>query len=213
MNKNLSPSALLEQTKVIAIMRGVEQERAIRSGIALAEGGVRLIEVTLNTPDALSILSAWREQLPSEVLIGAGTVMSPQMVQDAVAAGASFLITPHFDPAVIDAALERDVEIWPGVMTPTEVAAALRMGLEVVKIFPIALFGPSYIQSLKGPFEQVKPIAVGGVTPENMQDYLRAGAVGVAFGSHLFDPQSIATQNWEQIKQRASGIIQKAKVF
>lgn len=197
----------LRQEKIIAILRGIKKEPAFRSAQALVAGGIRFLEVTLNSSDALAILAKWREELPSEVQVGAGTVMSAQMVREAVAAGASYLITPHLDREVVIEAQKWEVEIWPGVMTPSEVAQALKWGVRAVKLFPISFYGPSYIPALKGPFSDLQAIAVGGVKQEDCQEYLRQGAIAVAFGSHLFHPQSIVEENWEAIEQRARKLV------
>lgn len=201
----------LEQEKIIAIMRGVDRQKALLAGQALVDGGIRFLEVTLNTENALEYIHDWRTHFPSNVQIGAGTVMNRQMVKEAVAAGATYIITPNLDQEVIKEAQQQQIEIWPGVLTPSEVASAIKMGVRAVKVFPIHYMGSNYIRDLQGPYDQLKAIAVGGVKIENMQDYLQGGAIAVAFGSTLFHPEWIAQEKWNWITQRAKKVKELTK--
>ncbi|MCM3748692.1 bifunctional 4-hydroxy-2-oxoglutarate aldolase/2-dehydro-3-deoxy-phosphogluconate aldolase [Paenibacillus pasadenensis] len=193
----------LKQEKIVAIFRGIGPAEADRAARALADGGIRLMEVTMNTDGALPILSRWREQLDGAAYVGAGTVLDERQAREAVSAGAQFLISPNLDEAVIAYGASQGVSVWPGVMTPTEVVRAWKAGAEAVKIFPMASLGHRYLQELKGPLDHIPMMATGGVDLDNIGDYFRAGADAVGLGSKLVNLQWAREGRFEQMEQRA----------
>ncbi|SDS33624.1 2-dehydro-3-deoxyphosphogluconate aldolase / (4S)-4-hydroxy-2-oxoglutarate aldolase [Paenibacillaceae bacterium GAS479] len=193
----------LQQEKIVAIFRGIGQAEADRAARALADGGIRLMEVTMNTDAALPILARWREQLDGLAFVGAGTVLDEKGAREAIAAGAQFLISPNLDEAVITYGAERGVSVWPGVMTPTEIVRAWKAGAEAVKIFPMASLGHRYLQELKAPLNGIPMMATGGVDLDNIGDYFRAGADAVGLGSKLVNLQWAREGRFELMEQRA----------
>ncbi len=176
----------LSAAPVIAILRGINPATVIPVCDALADAGIRFIEVTLNSPEPLVSIRAAAEHLAGRgVWIGAGTVLRPDEVDGVAAAGGTYIISPNTDPAVIRRTKERGLISIPGFMTPTEAFAAAAAGADMLKCFPVGKLGPGYIKDLKAVIA-APIIAVGGVDAENAQDFLRAGAVGVGVGSSLY---------------------------
>lgn len=198
--------AELRSSRLIAIVRGLPADRVRDAGVALADGGVRVLEVTLDSPGALAALPVWRQCL-GDVLVGAGTVMDVASARRAVDAGAEFLVCPHVDPAVIAEATRLGVGILPGALTATEVVRATQAGGVAVKVFPIApVGGPAYVSALLAPLQGVPLVAVGGVTVDDAVDYLEAGATAVGLGSQLVDPLLVREGRWQALTGRAAGL-------
>ncbi len=177
--------AKVRASRVVAILRLRDQSQVVPLCQALAQGGVCVMEITVDQPEALNSLEKARKALSSEVLLGAGTVMDPAMVARVAAAGASFCVSPNFDPAVISAAQNHRLLAVPGVLSPTEVVAASRLGLRLLKLFPAGPLGFGYLRALQGPLPHIGFVAVGGVEIEDVPAWLSAGAAAVALGSGL----------------------------
>ncbi len=199
--------------KLIAIVRGVNPEYILPVGKALYEGGIRLVEVTFDqkaadgfvqTTEAISKLCS---EFEDELLIGAGTVLSRQQVDLAKSAGAKYIITPSTDRDVIRYARHQGMAAMPGAMTPSEVVTAWRAGADFVKIFPAGVMGSSYIKALKGPLPQIPLLAVGGVTAENIPEFLRAGVVGFGIGSNLVSRELAESGQTEKITRLAQRFV------
>ncbi|MBW3625494.1 MAG: bifunctional 4-hydroxy-2-oxoglutarate aldolase/2-dehydro-3-deoxy-phosphogluconate aldolase [Armatimonadetes bacterium] len=178
-------SSLPLDREVIAIVRKIPASAARATADALRDGGIRLLEVTMNTDGALDILSEWRERYDGTLRIGAGTVLDRDDAERAVAAGAEFLISPNLDEAVIAYGRERGVEVWPGVMTPSEIVRAWKAGASAVKVFPAGTLGPRYFKEVRAPLDRIPLVAVGGVGLDNLREFLDAGATAVGVGSQL----------------------------
>lgn len=189
--------------KIVAIFRGITGEQADKAAAALIQGGITCLEVTMNTSGALSILSGWRERFDQSAYIGAGTVLNIAMAKEAVAAGAQFLISPNLDEQVIAYGAERDIDVWPGVMTPTEIVRAWQAGAKLVKLFPMGFLGASYLREVAAPLNHISMMATGGVDLHNLEDILNAGAACVGLGSKLVVPELIAAGNFEQLARNA----------
>ncbi|MBI0326363.1 2-dehydro-3-deoxy-6-phosphogalactonate aldolase [Burkholderia plantarii] len=180
---------------LVAIMRGLTPAEAVGHGEALVEAGFRLIEVPLNSPDPFASIAALRAALPAEVLVGAGTVLRPEYVDEVARVGGELIVMPHADPDVIRRAKALGLASAPGVATPSEAFAALRAGADVLKMFPAEQLGPIAVKAWRAVIDARVPLVpVGGVTPDNMGPYLSAGANGFGLGSALYRPgQSVAT--------------------
>ncbi|NRF88650.1 2-dehydro-3-deoxy-6-phosphogalactonate aldolase [Burkholderia gladioli] len=180
---------------LIAILRGLRPEEAVEHGTALVEAGFRLLEVPLNSPDPFASIAALRAALPAEVLVGAGTVLRPEYVDEVSRAGGELIVMPHADAEVIRRAKTLGMAAAPGVATPSEAFAALRAGADVLKMFPAEQLGPVAVKAWRAVTDKRVPLVpVGGVTPDNMGPYLSAGANGFGLGSALYKPgQDAAT--------------------
>ena len=202
---------LLQQHRAIAVIRAPHLELGQKMAQSVAWGGMRLIEITWNSARAPELIEKLRAQLP-ECTIGTGTLMNLEQLQDAIAAGAQFLFTPHTDPTMIAAATAAGVPIVPGTLSPTEIVMAWQAGASCVKVFPIsAVGGVSYIKSLQGPLGQIPLIPTGGVTLENAPDFIAAGAIAVGLASDLFPKPLLATEDWDAIAQQTQTLLQSLK--
>jgi 2-dehydro-3-deoxyphosphogluconate aldolase/(4S)-4-hydroxy-2-oxoglutarate aldolase len=181
----------IQDLGVVAVirMRDAAKLRAVVD--AIAEGGVRAIEVTMTVPNAVGLIATLASSLRSDILLGAGTVTDVVTARAVIDAGARFVVGPVFRPDVIVACHERGVPIAPGCFSPTEILDAHERGADIVKVFPATALGPSYIKDLRAPMPQLKLMPTGGVTLDNAGDWIRAGAVAVGVGSALLDAKAI----------------------
>ncbi len=187
----------IASTRVIAIARGLRADAVLAALEPLVSAGIRAIEVTLDSPDALATITACRERAASDVVVGAGTVLTEGDAQAALAAGAAFLVAPGFSEETVRAAVEARVPVFPGAFTPTEVIAAWEAGATAVKLFPAGGVGPGYLKDVRGPLRHIPLIPTGGIGEANIGEFLAAGAVAVAVGGSLFssaDPVEIGNR-------------------
>lgn len=176
---------VIEEERLLAIVRVDGAEAAALALRRLAHAGVRALEISLAGDGALDALAAVAGELGEDVAVGAGTVLSVEDAELAVQAGASYLVSPGFDADVLAWAQERGVLHLPGTFSPTEVIAAHRAGAQLIKLFPAARLGPRYLADLLGPVPDLRLVPTGGIDASNTRDYLDAGAVAVAVGSAL----------------------------
>jgi len=199
----------LKAVKVIALIRANSSDSLVDCARALAAGGLNAIELTMTTPGALEMTAKVARELP-DLLLGLGTVLDAETARAGIAAGAKFIVTPAVRPAVIAACRESDTPILCGALTPTEAITAWDLGADVIKIFPAEFFGPAYIKSLKAPFPHLEFLPTGGVTPETVGDFLRAGAFATAAGSALVSPAALKSGDWAAITARARQFVEAA---
>ena len=192
---------LLQQNRAIAVIRADKIELGCQMARAVAVGGMQLIEITWNSDRPAELISQLRSELPA-CTIGTGTILTLEQLQLAIASGVQFLFTPHVDPVLIRAAVERGIPIVPGALSPTEIVTAWMAGANCVKVFPVqALGGVRYIKSLQAPLGNIPLIPTGGVTLENAKEFIDAGAIAVGLSGQLFPSALIKTGNWEAIAQ------------
>ena len=199
-------SELLER-KISAIIRTDNQKVAEQAMQAAVDGGFRVVEFTLTTPGSLNLITQFREN--DDLIVGAGTVMSPIIVQEAVEAGAQFLVSPVCNVDVIQEAEKLDVVSIPGTFTATEMETAHRAGADFVKLFPAPENVAEYIRFILAPLPYLKIFPTSGVNLDNMLDVLQAGAAGTGFVRPLFDPEMIRNKNYDGIRQRAEAIVER----
>lgn len=199
----------LQKHRAIAVIRAPKIEVGQQMAMAVASGGMQLIEITWNSSQAGELITQLRSELPA-CTIGTGTLFNVQQLEEAIASGAQFLFTPHVDLAMIQAAQQEDIPIIPGAMTPTEIVTAWSQGASCVKVFPVqAVGGADYIKSLQGPLGQIPLIPTGGVTLENAKEFLQAGAIAVGLSGELFPKKLVTEGNWEAIASGARKLIQQ----
>ncbi|GAB7056478.1 MULTISPECIES: bifunctional 4-hydroxy-2-oxoglutarate aldolase/2-dehydro-3-deoxy-phosphogluconate aldolase [unclassified Paenibacillus] len=194
----------IEEVKIIAIVRGVEEQHIVGVAEALLAGGIPVMEITMNTPGALRMIGKLQEQFGDRMYIGAGTVLDLDDARQALDAGASYLVTPNMEEEVISYAVRRDVPIFPGAMTPTEIVKAWKAGATAVKIFPGSSLGMGYIKELMGPLNHIPMMAVGGVNEDNIVEFIKIGCYGVGIGGSLVNLKEIAAGNYGWIQEKAS---------
>lgn len=185
--------------KIIAILRGVEPSYSLPLGQAIIDGGIKFMEITMNTAGAETMITEWRKNFADQAYVGAGTVIDLEHAKRAIAAGAQFLISPNLDVEAIKYAQQHNIPMWPGVMTPTEIIAAMKAGVDAVKLFPMASLGVNYLREIRGPIDQFPIIATGGVKLDNIRDYFAAGANAVGMGGKLVDLQLAREGKFDEI--------------
>lgn len=179
----------LADARILAILRMDDLATAgVDRALRLNGAGVRAIECTLDSPGALEVISVLRDRLGPDTVVGAGTVTRRAEVEGLVETGVDFCVTPHIDPELIEAALGSGLAMIPGVMTPSEIAAAFQLGVPAVKLFPAGPLGIDYLRALQGPFGDFPVIPTGGITVADAPAWLDAGAMCVGLGSALTSP-------------------------
>lgn len=201
----------LAETRLVAIIRGMDPEICVRLAEAYAEGGIRLVEVTFDqTGDprkTVAAIRAIREGFAGRLHVGAGTVLTDAQLEAVIDAGGEFMVTPSVNPKLISKASAAGLVTMPGAFTPTEIVTAHEAGADVVKIFPVRSLGPQYVKDVLAPLKHISLMAVGGVNPDNAADYLRAGCVGVGASGSLVNKEWIAAGEWSKIAAEARRFI------
>ena len=199
----------IEKEKLITIVRGVEKEKLIPLAEAMYTGGIRLLEVTYSangkvsdeeTAECIKILS---EHFEGRMYIGAGTVLSEKQVELTKNAGGKFIISPDTNEKVIKKTRELDMVSMPGALTPSEAQKAHIAGADFVKLFPVSNLGADYVKAVKAPLSHIKFLAVGGITLENMADYLKAGVCGFGIGSNIVDKKLVDANDFDGVTKLA----------
>jgi 2-dehydro-3-deoxyphosphogluconate aldolase / (4S)-4-hydroxy-2-oxoglutarate aldolase len=199
-----SPVEVLRSDRVLAVVRADSIPDAADLCRALADGGIRTVELTFTTPDVLRhVERAARVADETGALLGVGTVMDADQADAAITAGAKFLVTPGIRPEVAEAAAAQDVPVFLGAFTPSEVAQAVDLGSAAVKIFPAGQLGPNYLKDLHGPFPDVDLLPSGGINAKNAASFLAAGALAVCAGTSVVPPAAVAVGAWDDISTRA----------
>ena len=201
---------LLQEHKAIAIIRSSDLDLAYNMALAVAAGGVNLIEITWSSDRSGESIAKLRTELP-HCTIGTGTILNLHQLQQAYLAGAQFAFAPHFEPALLEASLScYKIPFIPGVFSPTELVNAWQHGAKVVKVFPIkSLGGAEYIRCLQGPLKQIPLIPTGGITIDNAREMIDAGAIAVGISSNLFPQSAILNRDWSSITTRTKILLHK----
>jgi len=192
---------------IVAVIRMRDPGKLRAVVDALADGGVRALEVTMTVPNAVALIRELAPTMPDGFILGAGTVTDAATVNAVVDAGARYVVSPVFRREVIHACHERGVAVAPGCFTPTEILDAHDAGADIIKVFPATALGPQYIKDVRAPLPQVRLMPTGGVTLDNTGDWIRAGAVAVGVGSALLDAAAIESGRFEVIAQNARRIV------
>ncbi|HMI62161.1 MAG TPA: bifunctional 4-hydroxy-2-oxoglutarate aldolase/2-dehydro-3-deoxy-phosphogluconate aldolase [Puia sp.] len=194
--------------KIVAILRGCDPVNIVEISQALYEGGIRLLEITLNSPGALDAIQQVAEQFGDRMVIGAGTVLTVEEVKAAVTAGARFVLSPSLDMEVIRFTRDLGAVSVPGAFTATEILTAYRAGANIVKVFPASV-GPAYFRDIRGPLPQIPLMPTGGVNMDNIRDFQKAGAVAFGVGSALVPAsQGVVVGELRELTSRAAGYVE-----
>ena len=195
--------AAIEAEGVVAVIRMHDPRRLAPVLEAVVEGGVRAIEITMTVPGALDQIADTHARFGADIILGVGSVRDSAGARAAVDAGARFVVSPIFFPEIIATAHELGVPGMPGCFTPTEIAAAVRTGADVVKVFPADILGMNFFKSVLAPMPDLKLMPTGGVSLTNAGEWLAAGACIVGIGSALIEKDAIAFENYAQIRENA----------
>jgi 2-dehydro-3-deoxyphosphogluconate aldolase/(4S)-4-hydroxy-2-oxoglutarate aldolase len=194
--------------KVVSIIRGANPDDVLKIAMALHDGGIKLLEVTLNSVNALEVIAQLSESMKGKMLIGAGTVLDAKATTSAINAGAQFIISPSFDPEVINATKEFGAVSIPGAYTPTEIVNAYNAGGDIIKVFP-ASSNVNYIKELRAPLPHIPLIPTGGITLENISEFQKAGAVAFGIGTALVNTKEEVTDEYlKRLTERANKFVQ-----
>jgi len=201
-NKQQVVEGILE-CGIAAVVRAESADMAFKAIEAALAGGVNVIEVTFTVPRALEIIRELAGRVGDDVILGAGTVLTPDVAENAINAGAVFIVSPGTNTATIAKAKEMGAAVFPGALTPTEVITAWQAGADMVKIFPANVMGPSYLKDLHGPLPEVPFMPTGGVSLATAREYLEAGAAALGVGGDLINKKLMAEGNYAEITERA----------
>lgn len=196
----------------MGILRGLEARWLAPVVEAVGEGGLTNLEITMNTSGATDQIKAAVALVGTRMNIGAGTVTSLGLLEQALEAGATFIVTPIVREDVILRCVELGVPVFPGAFTPTEIARAWDLGAALVKVFPAEVLGPAYIRSVKAPLSEVRLMPTGGIDLETLAEYQRAGASAFGVGTPLFRASRIAEGDWPWLRQRAAAFVEALQV-
>ncbi|TDQ42184.1 bifunctional 4-hydroxy-2-oxoglutarate aldolase/2-dehydro-3-deoxy-phosphogluconate aldolase [Aureibacillus halotolerans] len=199
----------LKESGIVAVVRGANEEIIEPLAEALAKGGVYALEITMDSEDGASMIKKARELLGDSALIGAGTVLDSITAKRAIEAGAAFIFSPNLDIETVKMTKRYNKISIPGVMTPTEVLQAYEAGADIVKVFPASVVGPAFFKDVRGPLPFVDMMPTGGVTIDNVQEFIKAGACAVGLGSALVDIKLAKENRYDEITERAKAFKQK----
>ncbi|TWT64127.1 bifunctional 4-hydroxy-2-oxoglutarate aldolase/2-dehydro-3-deoxy-phosphogluconate aldolase [Rubinisphaera italica] len=193
----------LLEDRLVAILRVDDSALLIDLCKAIAAGGIRSIEITMTVPNALRILEEVRQQLPEDILLGAGTVLDAETARLVILAGADFIVSPHTDVEIIKMCKRYGKPIVPGAFTPTEIVHAWQSGADIVKLFPSDPIGPKYLKNLKGPLPQIRMMPTGGVELDTIHEFFAAGACAVGIGGALLKKEWLKEKNFAAVEAEA----------
>jgi 2-dehydro-3-deoxyphosphogluconate aldolase/(4S)-4-hydroxy-2-oxoglutarate aldolase len=203
-----TPSTIrLRDAQAVAVVRARDADEAVAIAEALYAGGVEAIELTFSTPGIEQALREVRDRFGA-LLLGAGTITTSEQAHTAADSGVDFLVSPHLDPALLDSMLETGLLALPGVMTPSEVALALRGGAEVLKLFPASSVGIDHMTGLFGPFPGLQIVPTGGISVVDALEWLSAGALAVGLGSDLLPKRLREAGAWDEISRNARTLLE-----
>ena len=191
---------ILEELGLVAVLRGADASRVAEAARSLGEGGVTAVEITYTVPGATGVIE--RLAAEGDLFVGAGTITTRRQADEAIAAGARFLVSPSLCEAALSAGEEADVCVIPGVYTPTELASAAAR-CPLLKLFPSAVGGPALLRALREPFPEVRLMPSGGVSLDNLAEWIDAGAVAVSAGGGLCPKDAVAAGDWPRVTELA----------
>ena len=200
---------IILKSRLIVILRGVPTNKILGVGQALYKGGVKAVEVTFSadkstfdeqTAEKIRLLN---KNFGDKMVVGAGTVLSPEQVDIAAEAGAKLIVSPDVNPDVIKRTKKLGLVSVPGAFTATEAMTAHRAGADIIKLFPVGSVSPEYLAALTAPLSHLKFFAVGGVTEKNLPDYLHAGAAGAGISSGIASKSAVANDDYAEIERKA----------
>ncbi len=202
---------IVEREKAVTILRIPDPSLFEPIAEALYNGGVRILEITMTVPGAISLIKRAAENLPEDMLLGVGSVLDAVTVEKAVEAGAQFVVSPVIKEEVIKKCAELDKAVMPGAFSPTEIQYAWELGSDIIKVFPANILGMDFFKAVKAPLPHLKLMPTGGVSLTNGGDWLKAGACAVGIGSALVSGKDLANRDFKAIEEKAKTMMQSLK--
>lgn len=198
---------LIRETGIIAIMRAKSSDQLIAAAGAIKAGGVRVIEVTMTTPGALSVIETAREKYGDEVLFGAGSVLDSETARAAILAGADFIVAPTLNLNMVALCNRYSIPVMPGCYTPTEALTAWEAGADMIKLFPASVGGADFVKAILAPLPHLEIVPVGGVNLDTVADFIRNGAAALGVGSSLVNQKLLDAKDLDELTRRAKAFI------
>lgn len=202
-----------EHIPVIGIMRNIPFAKTELLASHYLQSGFTTLEVTMNSENAAEVISTLANKFGHQLNIGAGTVLTVSDLDKALAAGATFIVTPVLNEDVIQACVLGNVPVFPGAYTPTEIYKAWALGAAMVKVFPATRLGAAYIKEVLAPLNRIKLVPTGGITIDNFTEFLKAGAAGLGVGSQLLNAELIKNDDWNSLDKLLSEFVGKYKAY
>lgn len=199
----------IEQNGVVAVVRKIDPTVVMEVTEAIIEGGIKVLEVTVDSEDSFNTIRGLKEKYKTSILVGAGTVLDKETAKQAIEAKADFIFSPILDIDTIQLTNRYGRISIPGVYTPTEIVQAYAAGADILKVFPATKLGPGYFKDMMGPLPHIPLMPTGGVSLENMTEFFNNGAVAVGIGSALFDKKLIDNRDFNQITENARQYVEK----
>jgi 2-dehydro-3-deoxyphosphogluconate aldolase/(4S)-4-hydroxy-2-oxoglutarate aldolase len=200
----------VEETGIVAVVRAENAEKALKITEAVKKGGIDAIEITMTVPGAIDVIKQITDEYSrDEILIGAGSVLDAETARACILAGAEYIVSPSLDEETIAMCNRYQKAVMPGAMSVTEVVKAMKYGADIVKVFPATLFGPKIIKAIKGPLPQAPLMPTGGVSLDNVKDWIKAGSLAVGVGSSL--SKGAKTGDYERVTETAKEFIRLIK--
>jgi len=193
--------------KVVAVLRVEEEDKLKKVIQAIYDGGVSVAEITMTVPNAIKLIEKMSQELDENIIIGVGSVLSKEVAEDAIKAGAKYVVSPILKKEIIEMAQKYDVPVMPGCFTPTEIYSAFEMGADIAKVFPADLVGMPFFKAILAPMPHLKLMPTGGVSLSSAGDWLKAGACAVGIGSALLDDKAIKEENYLKLTENAKTIM------
>lgn len=205
--------SLFDKMPIIGILRGKSLDETIEVLPGYVSSGLGTIEITLNSPDALRTIRHAVNEYGTDLNVGAGTVCDIADLERAVDAGATFIVTPIVEEQVIQRCKHLGIPVFPGAMTPTEIFRSWALGATLVKVFPASVLTADYLHAVKGPLNQVRILATGGIGLDELERYWLAGADGFGIGSPLFPQQLIERKDWQALTLHFGSYVTKMRAL
>ncbi len=193
--------------KAVAVLRVKEEDKLKKVIQAIADGGVSVADITMTIPNAIKLIEKMNNELDENIIIGVGSVLNKQTAEDAIKAGAKYVVSPILKKEIIEMAQKYDVPVMPGCFTPTEIYSAFEMGADIAKVFPADVVGMPFFKAILAPMPHLKLMPTGGVSLTNAGDWLKAGACAVGIGSALLDDKAIKEENYLKLTENAKTIM------
>ena len=202
---------------IVAIIRGFEPDVCLRLAEAYYKGGINMVEVTFNQKyprtwkDTAAAIKAIKDTFNDSVMVGAGTVLTEEQLKICEDAGGEFMVTPNVNTSLIRKCVADGLMAMPGALTPTEAVEAYNAGAKYVKIFPAGILGPGYVKAIMAPLSHIPFLAVGGISPDNIADFIKAGCAGAGVGGNLTNKEWIKAREWDKIAAVARSLVENSK--